>query len=79
MIFWMGKMRIFKIEEEDTCKVALVWNKAKWLLKEPDNSPAVIEAARQGGLPQSVYLSFIKGRLVSISENSRPWVEWVEK
>jgi hypothetical protein len=72
-------MRIFKIETEDTCKVALVWNKAKWIQKEGDNSPAVIRAARQGGLPQSVYLSFFNGRLVSISENSRPWVDWGEK
>lgn len=72
-------MRIFKIEEKDSCKVALVWNGSRWIQKEPDNSSAVIEAARQGGLPQSVYLSFINGRLVSIFENSRLWVEWVEK
>lgn len=71
-------MRIFKIEKKGSCEVAVVWNESKWFVKEPDNSPAVIAAARQGGLPQSVYLSFINCRLVSVFENSRPWVEWGE-
>lgn len=72
-------MRIFKIEKKDTCEVAIVWNKSKWIQKEADNSKNVIDTAKQGGLPQSVYLSFFNGRLVFISENNRPWVDWGEK